>query len=240
MRRGLWLILFLVAMFIFPLACAKRQALAPTEGVKGELAAPKAEKEEAVTVAKEKGGVVEEAVGGLEGERISEEELARRERMKREKEMRQEIAAFESEDINFDFDRYNIRPDAAEILKRKAEWLKQHPNVHILIEGHCDEWGSEEYNLALGERRANSTRQFLINLGVNPECLSTISYGEERPAIVSPAYCEDVREFLFTRGLRPDHAPVSVTGTKITLEMINTCEDVWAKNRRCHFIVVKY
>ncbi|MDL1969842.1 MAG: OmpA family protein [Candidatus Desulfofervidaceae bacterium] len=235
MKRENWLILILAVVFIFPMACAKKQVVVPS-AVSEQPAAPKAEAEKAITVTGEK----EEGVVEGPEEKISEEELAKQEKMKREEILKQEIASFENEDIYFDFDKYNIRPDAAEVLKRKAEWLKQHPNVHILIEGHCDEWGSEEYNLALGERRANSTREFLINLGVNPECVSTISYGEERPTVVPPAYCENVRQFLFNRGLRPNHAPVSVTGTKITLEMINTCESAWAKNRRCHFVVVKY
>ncbi|RKX65746.1 MAG: peptidoglycan-associated lipoprotein Pal, partial [Thermodesulfobacteriota bacterium] len=79
--------------------------------------------------------------------------------------------------------------DAAEILKKKAQWLKEHPEVHLLIEGHCDERGTEEYNLALGERRANSAKEFLVNLGIDPKRISVISYGEERP--VDPRSCEE-------------------------------------------------
>lgn len=84
-------------------------------------------------------------------------------------------------DIHFDFDKYDIRPGDAAVLKGNSELLKKYHKVKIQIEGHCDERGTNEYNLALGERRANSTRNYLISLGVSPERISTISYGEERP-----------------------------------------------------------
>lgn len=83
--------------------------------------------------------------------------------------------------IHFDFDKYDIRPQDAEILKQNAEILKRFPAVKIQIEGHCDERGTEEYNLALGERRANSTKRYLISLGIAADRITTISYGEERP-----------------------------------------------------------
>ena len=83
--------------------------------------------------------------------------------------------------IHFDFDKYNIRPDYAEILKQNAVVLKKFPTVKIQIEGHCDERGTSEYNLALGERRASSVKRYLVSLGVDEKRISTISYGEERP-----------------------------------------------------------
>jgi peptidoglycan-associated lipoprotein len=83
--------------------------------------------------------------------------------------------------VHFDFDRYTIRPEDTEILKEDASVLKKFPSVKIQIEGHCDERGTNEYNLALGERRASSTKQYLISLGVQPARISVISYGEERP-----------------------------------------------------------
>lgn len=91
--------------------------------------------------------------------------------------------------IHFDFDKYHIRPQDADILKQNAEVLKRFPNVKIQIEGHCDERGTEEYNLALGERRANSTKRYLISLGIASDRISTISYGEERP--IDPAQNEE-------------------------------------------------
>ncbi len=85
------------------------------------------------------------------------------------------------EDIHFDFDRSNIRPDAREILLGHADNLQGTPDADVLVEGHCDERGTNEYNMALGERRARSTRDFLVSYGIEPARLSTISYGEERP-----------------------------------------------------------
>jgi peptidoglycan-associated lipoprotein len=88
---------------------------------------------------------------------------------------------FENEDIHFDFDSAVIREDAKPILLKKAEFLKKYPSLTITIEGHCDERGTSEYNLALGERRAHSAWQYLVNLGIAPNRMQMISYGKERP-----------------------------------------------------------
>ncbi len=85
------------------------------------------------------------------------------------------------EDIYFEFDKSTLTPMAQDNLLRKAEWLRENPNSMITIEGHCDERGTNEYNLALGDRRAESTKAFLTDLGIDPSRLTTISYGEERP-----------------------------------------------------------
>lgn len=84
------------------------------------------------------------------------------------------------EDVYFDFDKWTIRGDAKEFLTGNARWLVENSNVLIQIEGHGDERGTNEYNLALGERRARSTERYLINLGVSPSRISFISYGEEK------------------------------------------------------------
>jgi peptidoglycan-associated lipoprotein len=84
-------------------------------------------------------------------------------------------------DINFDFDRYELRPEAKEILVKYADVLKDNPAVKILIEGHCDEWGSAEYNMVLGEHRAKAAKGFLVAYGVAENRVSTVSYGKERP-----------------------------------------------------------
>jgi len=84
-------------------------------------------------------------------------------------------------DIYFDFDRFDIRQGDAEILKGNAALLVKFPNVKIQIEGHCDERGTVEYNLALGERRANSTKNYLISLGISGNRITIISFGKERP-----------------------------------------------------------
>jgi peptidoglycan-associated lipoprotein len=83
--------------------------------------------------------------------------------------------------IHFDFDKSNITDQAAQVLQRKAQALRSNPNFKIQIQGNCDERGSNEYNLALGQRRAESARKYLVSLGISPDRLSTISFGEERP-----------------------------------------------------------
>ena len=87
------------------------------------------------------------------------------------------------EDVYFEFDKSRLTPKTREVLKKHAEWLKQHPTVKILIEGHCDERGTEQYNLALGDRRANAVKNYLISLGISPDRLKTISYGEMFPKV---------------------------------------------------------
>ncbi len=86
------------------------------------------------------------------------------------------------ENIHFDFDKFFIRDDAKPILQTVADYMKKNPGAKMQIEGHCDERGTSEYNMALGQRRADSARKYLIHLGVGGDRLSTISYGEERPA----------------------------------------------------------
>ncbi len=83
--------------------------------------------------------------------------------------------------IHFDYDRYNIRQDAVPVLDADAAWLKKFPSIKILIEGHCDERGTEEYNLALGEKRARSTMDYLASLGISPDRMKLISYGKSQP-----------------------------------------------------------
>jgi peptidoglycan-associated lipoprotein len=84
-------------------------------------------------------------------------------------------------DVYFDFDRYDLRADARETLKANAQWLTSNPAARVEIEGHCDERGTTEYNLALGAKRAQSVKDYLVSLGTAPARLSTISYGEEIP-----------------------------------------------------------
>ena len=84
-------------------------------------------------------------------------------------------------DIHFDFDKYNIRSGDAKVLDANAAWLKSNPGNLVLIEGHCDERGTNEYNLALGERRAKSTMNYLVAQGVQAGRITIISYGKERP-----------------------------------------------------------
>jgi len=99
-------------------------------------------------------------------------------------------------DVHFDFDAYAIRPDDAQILARNAAWLKANANGLLLIEGHCDERGTNEYNLALGERRAQATMNYLVAQGVAARRITIISYGEER------AQCTDRTEECWAKNRR--------------------------------------
>jgi peptidoglycan-associated lipoprotein len=84
-------------------------------------------------------------------------------------------------DAFFDYDKADLRDDARSALSADADWLKKHPSVQFLIEGHCDERGTAEYNLALGDRRANAAKEYLASLGVDASRVRTVSYGKERP-----------------------------------------------------------
>lgn len=85
--------------------------------------------------------------------------------------------------IYFDFDKHDVRGDQVPRIQANASWLLEHPDVQIIVEGHCDERGTREYNMALGQRRADSTRDFLVSLGIDPARIETVSFGEELPAM---------------------------------------------------------
>ncbi len=91
-------------------------------------------------------------------------------------------SSFVSEDIYFEYDSAALIPEARDVLKRKAEWLRSNPGVSVIIEGHTDSRGTVAYNLALGERRAESAMSFLVDLGIPASGLTTISFGKEKPA----------------------------------------------------------
>ena len=98
--------------------------------------------------------------------------------------------------VYFETDKYNISSASAYVLESQANWLKSTQGFQIIIEGHCDERGTRDYNLALGERRANSVKDFLVSLGVDPGRITVISYGKERPAAegsTSESYAENRR-----------------------------------------------
>ena len=90
-------------------------------------------------------------------------------------------------DIHFDFDKYDIRPGDAEILNASTAWMKANPDYVMLIEGHCDERGTNDYNLALGDHRARAALNYILARGVTASRLTTLSYGEERPACIERA-----------------------------------------------------
>ena len=89
--------------------------------------------------------------------------------------------------VFFDYDRYDLKDEGRATLQRQAAWMKMHPEVAVSVEGHCDERGTREYNLALGSRRATASKDYLVSLGVDAARVSTISYGKERPVCVESA-----------------------------------------------------
>ena len=108
----------------------------------------------------------------------------------------QDLEASAGDRVFFAFDRSDITPESQQILARQADWLRRYPNVTVTIEGHADERGTREYNLALGERRAQAVKNVLVAMGIPASRISTISYGKERPAVVGSseeAYAQNRR-----------------------------------------------
>jgi len=130
-------------------------------------------------VVKEEEEGIAEREEGLKGEGITEEELE--EARKKVAELRKK-EGIKLSNIYFAFDDFSLSEQSKKMLVENAAWIMNNTQKKIVIEGHCDERGTEEYNIALGERRSNSSKRYLINLGVKTNQLSTISYGEERPA----------------------------------------------------------
>jgi peptidoglycan-associated lipoprotein len=151
--------------------------LAPSCGKKELKSEPVMSEDEARRRAEEEARKREqERQASIREEELKEEQLrAEGERFQSEREM------FENDDILFEFDSASLSVDAQEILRRKAEWLRENPRAQVNIEGHCDERGTNEYNLALGDRRAFSAKSFLVDLGIDDSRLTTVSYGEEQP-----------------------------------------------------------
>jgi peptidoglycan-associated lipoprotein len=126
----------------------------------------------------------EERQRELERQKALKEENLKEERVSEGTAAERTVSArtvFENEDIYFEFDSIRLTPEAQELLTKKAAWLRANPAAKVTIEGHCDNRGTNEYNLALGEGRAQSAKAFLVDLGIDASRLKTISYGEERP-----------------------------------------------------------
>jgi peptidoglycan-associated lipoprotein len=195
MKRNLIILTLVVFAFssVFLLSsCAKKQVVAEEE----EITAPPEEEEMIAGVEEEEEASITVEFRGEEEEEIEvaeraeleereEEEWA--ERIEAEEEVEEgalperDAAILEGEAIYFEFDKSFIKPEYRAILREKAAALRDNPSIHIRIEGNCDERGTNEYNIALGERRANSARSFLMSLGVPSFRIETMSYGEERP-----------------------------------------------------------
>jgi peptidoglycan-associated lipoprotein len=168
MNKKLWMhvvMAILVAGLFMTASCAKKTVVSDATSIEDQA---KAEAEAAA------------AARQAEEERIRQQalqdEAARKEALAQAARSR-----FLDAHIHFAFDRSDLSDTAKELLREKAEWLKTNPSVSVIIEGHCDERGTTEYNLALGERRARAVKEYLQDLGIGGFRMSTISYGEERP-----------------------------------------------------------
>ncbi|WP_027716025.1 peptidoglycan-associated lipoprotein Pal [Desulfuromonas sp. TF] len=184
----LQLVLLVTLATLLAVGCAKKPA-PPVE-------------EEAPMVTK----MPEQEVSGIQERELTEAEIREREAQARaaaEAAAREEAARTGIQRIFFDFDQYVLTSQARDILAGNAAYLKANPEVSVRIEGHCDERGSDEYNLALGERRAQSAQKYLISLGIDSSRLDVISYGEEKP--LDPGNNEEAwaknrrAEFVVTR-----------------------------------------
>jgi peptidoglycan-associated lipoprotein len=112
--------------------------------------------------------------------------------------MAQDVRAFEAEGIYFDYDKSEIKADAKAVLEKKAAWLRANPSYKVKIEGNCDDRGTNDYNLALGDRRAKAAQKYLNALGISMDRMSTISYGEEKPT------CTEKNEKCWSKNRRDD------------------------------------
>lgn len=182
-KGWLWMVMLVVVPLIFFSGCAlvkKKQTVTPEEARAAQEVKEKAAREEQEKKSFEQ-GLAQKKYPGIQGE-VWESTLLK--------------------DIHFDFDRYDLTEEARKLLTEAAKVLADHPSLKIQIEGHCDERGNNQYNLALGERRALGAKLYLVKLGVQENRCSTISYGKEMP-------------------VDPGHT-----------------EEAWAKNRRCHIVIL--
>jgi len=186
-KKSSCIFIFILCLGVFLAGCPKKTIVVNREqpSVRESEEASRLEAERAAKEAKEAKEVKERELA-----RIKEEEA----KMPQGRELEKSLVAkkesgiegevFESKllkDIHFNYDKYDIDREDEGILKENAAFLKKNPKMKIQIEGHCDERGTTEYNLALGERRANSAKKYLVSLGITSDRISTISYGKERP-----------------------------------------------------------
>ena len=173
-KQKIFMTLFLVAIisaFVLPAGCAKKAVMKEEPAMGKEAAVEKQAPAKAAEAAPAK--VPEE-------QKVDEAAMAA---------ALADKEASQFADIHFAYDRSDLRPDARKVLDRHAKWLKAHPEFRVRIEGNCDERGTVEYNMALGQRRAASAKKYLVDLGVAKNRLSTISYGKERP--LDPGHNEE-------------------------------------------------
>jgi len=186
MRKRTWICLALIMVIpglLLTVSCAKK-AVQTEEVVEQPEEQPPAE--EAQPEMDQQAEEAKRQAQMEEQQRLEEERLAA-EQAQREAMMARNM--FMSDDIHFDFDSAVLVPAAQEILQSKATWLQDNPDNTVIIEGHCDERGTNAYNLALGDRRAEAVKAFLEDLGIAASRMTTISYGEEKP--VDPGHNEE-------------------------------------------------
>jgi peptidoglycan-associated lipoprotein len=179
-KKSLALFIFILCLGLFLGGCPKKKV-----AVNRDLSSVQAEEAARLERERQAREARERELARLREEELkkpAEGELGKTLVAKKEPGIEGEV--FESKllkDIHFDFDKYDIRPVDEAVLKENAVFLKNNPKMKIQIEGHCDERGTVEYNLALGERRANNTKKYLVSLGIPADRISAISYGKEKP-----------------------------------------------------------
>lgn len=177
--KSFCLLLFVVVLGFSLIGCSCAK-----QAMKGEAVPPKAPEEKKITSVEEKKEVAAAQVAPAPAQPAAP------------------APAVALNAIYFDFDKYNIRPGDAEILKSNSEWFKTNPNKKMRIEGNCDERGTVEYNMALGQKRADAAKTYLTNLGVDAKLLETISYGKEKP--IDPGH----DEAAWAKNRRDDFVPL--------------------------------
>ena len=175
MMTGMIVLAFICSSFLLMTSCAKKQ-IQVSEPVQPATQEVKAEGDEAKAAEEAKSAADQDAKAREEAER-----QARLRDLKMAQKLADEIRNFEAENIYFAFDRSDLTDESKSALREKGNWLRANGDYSVNISGNCDERGTAEYNLALGERRAHAAKKFLMGLGISENRLATISYGEERP-----------------------------------------------------------
>ena len=183
MMTGIIVLAFICSSFLLMTSCAKKQ-IQVSEPVQPTTQEVKAGEDEAKAAEAAKVAAEQEAKAREEAER-----QARLRELKAAQKLADEIRDFESEFIYFAFDKSDLTDKSKSTLREKANWLRANGDYSVTISGNCDERGTAEYNLALGERRAHAAKKFLMGLGISANRLATVSYGEEKP--IDPGHNED-------------------------------------------------
>ncbi len=187
------LFIFVILVLSFPLGCAKKAIYTDATPYTPVVDKPGGTETQPPGSSDSKAGTPGDQMAALERDKRIKEEAVREEDLRakalREEALKKEATAREAalkelklETIFFDYNQWVIREDQRELMTRNAEIIKAHPNIRVLLEGNCDERGTAEYNLALGQKRAEAAKAFLVGLGLDAGRTKTISYGFERPS----------------------------------------------------------